>query len=221
MNVEELRLFINAIANRDQTGNAITPEEYNTYLQRSTDDKFRIELGLREDADLDAKIFFDSSQISTDAMRPFMLNAAIAGAGGLFAIPADYWHHEKSNYILNNRMRSITIVNRNQFDDLQDDPIKPPSAEYPIAKFEAGNLVVAPTTVANITFRYLSKPVYPVWGYTIVNDEPVYNAATSTQLPWAEKYHIDVARIILGYLGINFRDNELLSYAMVTKSKGS
>lgn len=222
MTVEELRNFINAIANKDQTGNSMTPEEYNVYLQRSTDDKLRIELGLRENADLNSKIHFDNNQISTDAMRPFMNSVPIVAAPpGEFAVPTDYWHHRKSIHLLNGKIKPITVLGDDEFDDIQDDAIKPPSLEYPYAKFEGTKFVVVPNTIPTITFRYLKKPTYPVWGYTIVNDEAVYNAATSVQLQWEDKYHIDIARIILAYLGINFRDEELLQYAMVTKAQGN
>lgn len=220
MTVEELRIFINAIANRDQTGNSVTPDEYNSYLARANEDKFRIETGIRE---VQTPIYFQNSQLSTDALAPFIERGfSITGTSGVFILPSNYRHAISMFYIDGTgRSRTITALNIDEYDAIQGNPVKPPTAEYPYAT-QYGNLInVSPATIAVIRLSYLRKPAVPKWGYITSQDEPVYDPLTSVQMEWNEEYQIDVARIILGYMGINFQDAFLYQAIEAQKAKGS
>ncbi len=218
MTVEELRLFIFSIANKDQTGNLPTPEQYNVFLARAVEDKFRLEYGLRQ---VDNGVYYQNSQNSTDALSKFItVTPTVALLPGTFVLPANYVHLSSLSHIDDGKYRVITVLNEDEWNNRLSNPITPPTLKYPIAKFVAGTLIVYPTTIASVNIAYLRKPVNPVWGSTIVNDEPVYNAATSTQIEFPDIYHIDIARIILSYLGIEFKDMELLQYAEMGKNTG-
>lgn len=221
MTVEELRIFINAIANKDQTGNSMTPDEYNSYLARANEDKFRFEYGLRERGPQNP-IYFQSNQNSTDALRTFITNTTIASAAPtIYVLPTNYVHFISCANFVGNSPRPVTFVNRDEMNQIQVDPIAFPTEDYPYGTIEGGQMIVYPNTIGQVYFTYLRRPTTPVWGYTIINDEAVYNAATSTQLEWNSVYHIDIARLILGYLGINFRDADLLTYAEQVKANGA
>ncbi len=216
MTVEEIRVFINAIANRDQTGNSVSPDEYNSYLARANEDLFRKEVGLRELAN--GTIFFDNSQVSTDALLPFLVPSQLVGTNGVFTLPADYRHAVSATNVANNKI--ITFLTKREYDETIIDPINFPTDLYPSATFLSGKLNVAPKTVSPIEFNYLRKPAVPFWNYNIINDEAVYDPSGSTQLEWKDIMHITFSRLILGYVGINFRDEELLQYAELIKVKG-
>lgn len=219
MDVNELKIFIEAIANRDQTGNSLTPDEFNSYLARANEDKFRIETGIRE---VQTPIFFQSNQTSTDAMRPFIVPASLPVTNGIFTIPADYRHFLSMRYVApSSRNRIITALNTNEFDAILDDPVTIPTEEHPYATQRSDIVEVAPASISLVRFTYLKKPPIPFWGFTIINDEAIYDPTTSIQLGWADIYHIDIARIILVYLGVNFRDQDLTQYAIASKAQGS
>lgn len=221
MTVEELRIFINAIANKDQTGNAMTPVEYNSYLARANEDKFRIEYGIREKGP-GYPVYFQSNQNSTDALRPFIDTVTIlTAAPNIIPLPADYVHYISAANYISGFPHPITVVNMDEMNQVRVDPIAFPAEEYPYATIEGNQMMVYPSSIDRVDLTYLRKPAQPVWGYTIVNDEPIYNSATSTQLEWKEVYHIDIARLILAYLGINFRDGDLLNYAEQIKATGA
>jgi hypothetical protein len=218
MTVEELRVYIYAIANKDQTGNLPTPAEFNSYLARANEDKFRIEYGLREN--LQNNIAYQNSQDSTDALAPFLTQAPLTTlVPGQFALPADYVHVSSIAYIDNARRNMVMIVNEDEYNGLINNPIIPPTTKYPIAKFMGSSIFVQPGVTA-IDMVYLRMPRTPVWGYTTVNDEPVYNPATSVQLEWKPIYHIDIARLVMGYMSIEFRDQEFEQYAIKTQTTG-
>lgn len=221
MTVDELKQFIEAISNRNQSGNALTPDEFNIYLARANEDKFRIETGIRESQ---TPIWFQSNQISTDALRPFIIRAILFGTSGLFTIPNDYRHLISMYYKdPSGRQRIITPLNVDEFDAIIDHPVKAPSNEYPYASQYGSGIEVRPSSITAIGFAYLRKPAIPVWGYTIDpnTDEPIYNSATSVQMEWEDIYQIDIARIILSYLSINFRDSELYQMAEASKKQGA
>lgn len=48
-----------------------------------------------------------------------------------------------------------------------------------------------------VEVTYLKKPVTPVWNYTIVNDEPVYQATGSVHLEWNELLMDSVVRYMV------------------------
>ncbi len=218
MTVEELRIFIFAIANKDMTGNLPTPSEYNSFLARGVEDKFRFEYGLRQ---IQNGVYYQNSQNSTDALMKFITSVSIsATVPGVFVLPVDYVHVSSVGYVDNGIRRMVEILNEDEWNYRLNSPVTPPTSKYPIARFVSGAIVVYPQTVGSIEFVYLRKPTSPVWNYSIVNDEPVYNSIGSVQIEFPDIYHIDIARIILSYMGIEFKDGELLQYAEMGKNTG-
>jgi hypothetical protein len=47
-----------------------------------------------------------------------------------------------------------------------------------------------------------------------------YDAAGSTEYEWPEHLHMDLTRIIMGYIGINMREDQLEQYAEIHKQQG-
>jgi len=232
MTVEEMRVFLYAIANNDQTGNKFTPNEYNSYLARANEDKFRREYGIPESwvpGSTPLAIGWQVTQNSTDALRRFLEYVTIPLISGVGALPANYVHVSSAHAeaagidmdgIPFTRKVPVTILPENKIGERLGHPYLDPQNMYPIATFTGNSIMVWPTTLFNVNMYYLRMAVTPVWGYTIVNDEPVYNSATSVQVEWPDIYHIDIARLILGYMGINNRDPELSQYAEMIKMKG-
>jgi len=218
MTVEELRVFIYAIANKDQTGDMPTPAEYNSYLARANEDLFRYQYGLREQRN---NVFYQNSQDSTDFFNKFITAQPInATLPGIFTIPSNYVHASSMAHVHDGARRSITILNEDEWNASINNPVTPPTAKYAIASFIQGLIRVMPASISQVELSYIRRPVTPVWGFTIVNDEAVYNPATSVQIEYEDIYHIDMARIILSYMGITFRDADLLQYAEIGKQAG-
>jgi hypothetical protein len=62
---------------------------------------------------------------------------------------------------------------------------------------------------------YIAKPPSPHWGYTMVNNQYVYNPsnANTQQLTLPSKTHKEIAQRMLSYIGISLRDQEPMNYA--------
>tara|TARA_R100000315_G_C5226200_1_gene137209 strand:- start:791 stop:1726 length:936 start_codon:yes stop_codon:yes gene_type:complete len=69
--------------------------------------------------------------------------------------------------------------------------------------------------VDGIVLVYIAKPPAPHWGYTMVNNQYVYNPSSenTTQLTLPTKTHMEIAQRMLSYIGISLRDQEPLAYA--------
>jgi hypothetical protein len=232
MTVEELRVFLYAIANNDQTGNKFTPSDYNSYLARANEDKFRKEYGLPESwvpGSTPLQIGWQVTQNSTDALRRFVEFAVIPLTAGVGPLPPGYVHVSSAHTqnagtdpdgVPFQRTVPVTMLPENKVGERLGHPYLAPEEMYPIGTLTGNNIMIWPTSSVNVSMYYLRMPVTPVWGYTIANDEPVYNPVTSVQMEWPEVYHIDIARLILGYMGIFNREPQLSQYAEMVKMKG-
>jgi len=59
-----------------------------------------------------------------------------------------------------------------------------------------------------------------VWGYTLVNGRPVYDASLSTNIDAPEEAFNAIAMGTLSFIGINLREEELQNYAVSNKQQG-
>ena len=81
-----------------------------------------------------------------------------------------------------------------------------PTEDFPIYTEYATYLQFYPIDLGEAIFIYLQELVPSVWGYTLVNNRPVYNSATSVQPKWKDD---DIDKIILmacDMLLFNMRD---------------
>ena len=101
-----------------------------------------------------------------------------------------------------------------------------PSLTYPVF-YRQGNQIYArplsinytgttPQTVNNVVetsliCNYLRKPVDPIWGYTTVSGDPVYNQASSTNFEISENDEVDLIIKICKYSGLAIREPEVVS----------
>jgi len=56
--------------------------------------------------------------------------------------------------------------------------------------------------------------------YNIVDDVPIYDPSSSTQIELPLMLTNQLARIILSYIGINLREEKVVAYAETIKTKG-
>ena len=75
--------------------------------------------------------------------------------------------------------------------------------------------------ISNVNLSYLSQPPKPVWGYTIVNKRPVFDANTSVDLLWSDVCINDIVIRAMSYVGISIKDNEIISYSQAKIKEGT
>lgn len=234
MNVGEKLAYCNFIANKEQSGKTLSPDEYNLLLPQVQIEYLRRELGLENDYQPGrpvARISKNITSRNTDNIRVFKVTASIAvnSTTGQAPIPTDYydWDAIRTPFSftddcnkLQNSERPVEIVDENEWGSRLTAAIRKPTKGYPICKFNTSYLDVAPKSLGKINFVYFRKPVSPVYAFTIVNDEAVYDAVNSVQLELPEITHYALIGILLSKIGINLSNDRLLAYAEMIKNTG-
>ncbi len=231
--VDEVKQFIDSIANKDQSGNTYTPNEFNMWLRRSADDLFRQELGLPQDYKPGAplpNIAYELTQRIKDDLRGFKEDPIIAvDANGKMVIPANYVHYTFITYIkVENQPEGdpivtdvdVEVVDDNKFNLRKDHPIKGPDKDDPICNFGSTTIEFAPKDLYKVRFTYLRYPKKPEWTFTLVDDVEIFDPANSTDIELPEILTNDISRLILSYFAQKTRDEGLLAYAESIKAKG-
>ena len=75
------------------------------------------------------------------------------------------------------------------------------------------NLRIYPTTLNNLTLKYLYVPIDVVWGYTLDGQgRPVYNPATSVQPEWLENDYDEIIARAAKIIGVSLKDQLDIQY---------
>lgn len=220
MNLNEILNFCNYICAKEQSGKTFTPLQYNVVLP-----VINLQLFKNKYAE------FETAQKFTDALMPFKVWMGEAGtsplildANGYAEIPSDYKHYSSLSFkkVTNQAncspkidIRTIAVLNDQEFDYYRQSTLKRPNFKYPVCNFQNGYIRFLPINLQYVDFVYLRTPATPYYAYTIdpVTDEYVYNDSASTQLEWRDEEQLEVINLLLETIGINLREEQLQVYA--------
>lgn len=226
MTIDEIYQWVNLELNKSQTGGTLSPEEFNLAAKFANQQYFKIKYTLPEEYQVGNPVprqAYPLTQENIDALSPFL--KAKGGKDypplkldkdGRAELMSDYVHYSSIRF----GIRPVEVVSNDVLGDRLFSSIVYPTETYPICCFYSGYIQFYPITMRFVNFDYLRMPETPVWGYTVVNDQPVYNPATSVQLEWSEIYHLDIANLILQYAANNLRDQLAIQIANNRKTTG-
>jgi len=233
IDVNEVKEFVDFLANKEQSGNSVSPSEFNLNLRRATDDLFRKEYGLPEDYKPGVPlpdISYEITQRIKDDMRVFKKTETITiDANGNGNIPDDYVHYTgiRYNKVTNNtggqptvEPKSVEAIDDDKWVGRIGNSIKVPNKDYPICNFNSSSIQFEPKDLYKVDLTYLKYPSTPNWAYTITDGTAIYDAGNSTNIELPKMLTNDLVRLICSYYGIRFRDNALTQYAEMIKTKG-
>ncbi len=218
MDVNEVYQYVNFKLGKDQWGGYTPPDTFNLAMANAN-----LHL-LNEYLDQ----FERDSEITSD-MHPMVktlgdsLNPALDITNeGYAVLPDDYvdyarlWVSELSNSDCTtpfSKRRKVEVVNNEMFADRNRYGLRSPRKEYPVATIQNNKIYVLPSKVnpqllsekpfQKLMLTYIRRPNTPIFGYTIVDGEIVYDPATSVQLEWPEQVHEAFANIVVRYFAIN------------------
>lgn len=212
------------IANKEQTGN-ITPAQFNLLAPTMQISFINDRLGnvkKYKPHDPVPPYGWGLDDKTREELRPLYTLADITMTSGTGPLPDDYLYYDVFNVHSGGPPNPIVkILARDEFFIQRYSVIKPPLAAFPIGMINGANLDVLPTSITTVRCAHIRKPVTPVWGYTIVNDEPVYNAGTSQDFETSETTHFEIVSKILSAIGINLDVQMVEQYAQMEEAKGS
>ena len=235
INVNELKIFIDFIANKDQSGNSYSIDQLNVLFQSANIDLFKLRYGLPEDYQPGFPLprqFYEATQKMRDDLRVckevITLNV---DSDGFMSLPSDYVHKTAIQYLKainpedcdgppDVKRRPVESLDDDKWTERSSSTIKGPSFDFPIANFLKDGIRFLPKNIGTVEFSYLRIPKRPNWAFTIVDDVEVYDSNSSVDFEWNEILFTDISKIILGYMGINLRDEELKRSVEEYKNKG-
>jgi hypothetical protein len=226
MNLGELYDFLRYVSNKEQMGDSISPSAYNTMLKAANLDLFKRMYDIPERYQVGmpiSKISFELTQKLIDSTSTFKETKEIlTDSSGKAPYPSDYIHmtavlskrYERSSdceFVVYSG--STEGLKENQIADRISNSITIPTRRDACYVLNSDNIQFYPEEKGMYTIRYIRLPKTPEFGYDIIDDEIVYNPATSTEIEWGEEMHLDIARQCLVYMGKNLSDQALLQYS--------
>lgn len=218
--INDVYLFVQDLINKNQNG-YLPPAEFNRLINQAQYSRFNELYGKPEQfAAVNmpvAKIAYARTQEISEKLSPFIITSPLTFASGSVAVPSDLVHAV-----------SITAggkaVKRVEFDRLANyinSTIDNPTAEYPIYSQRDTTYNIYPSTIASGSLTYLRLPTAAVWGFTVVGDEPVYDAGASVNLEWDTTEITNIAMKLLSMYGISVKDQQVVNYAEQQKVQGN
>jgi hypothetical protein len=158
-----------------------------------------------------------------DIFERFRQVVAIA-AGGVGTLPAHYRMGELSlDNAGDGTYVEIEKINQNELNHIINAPLIAPTVSRPIYIHTGENTIqVYPITIApNVTCNYIARPVTVRWGYTIVNDQALYNSSATytTYFELHASEETDLVIKILAISGITIKDPQLYPIATAEDTK--
>lgn len=232
MTIDEMYKWVNFVANKSESG-AISPDEFNMACSVVNLTFLKLKVGLPEEYQIGMPLsrqMYQVSQKITDDVKFLITKTTInRSVSDYFALPNDYAAYSKLTYrnVINKdcgavlNVRPIEVVTDSEFADRMDNSITYPSTRSPIANYTSYGLEIEPKDVLTCELTYLRIPTTPIRQYTINgNDESVYNPVGSVDFAYPVTTHNDICMRILGYFGVNVRDEFLVQISESQKDKG-
>lgn len=233
MTLGEFYKFVNFVTRKERSGK-ISPSEFNLVMPVVILEYFAKLVGLEEQYSVNAPIPAIAKELSAgikDSLRPFYVRMGhndimplIVNSEGQATIPADYCHYSSFTYryVKNNisTYKTIDVLMDFELSRRLDSSIMYPTLKNPVCSFYSDYIQFYPEHIKFVNMTYLRYPANPVYGYTIVNDEEVYNPLTSTEIEFPDADHFKIANLMLKKIGINLKDGLIMQYAEQQKQMG-
>jgi hypothetical protein len=234
INVNELKIFIDFIANKEQSGTAYSITQLNNAFQAANIDLFKLRYGLPEEYMPGRPLprqSYEVTQKIKDDLRVLKETVVLpVDEFGIMALPNDYVHKTAIEYtkVLNDpnckepivSTKSVEIIDDDKWSERKSNTIKRPTLDFPICNFLKDSIRFEPKNLREVEFSYLKTPPQPKWAFFFNNDIEVYDPINSVDFIWNEILFTDIAKLILNYLSINLKDDELKVAMTEYKNKG-
>jgi len=222
------------ILNKDYGGNVLTPERFRQLIKVVNIDKFKKKFGLPEEYQPGRPVpreYVEITLKNADDLRKFKATPLIntPAVAGLLPYPEDYAHRDQIVY--NQTVftgvapevipRQVEILTETQAAARRSNYTKRPTTTYPIGVMRSAGIQIYPITVTVVDFYYWRFPIDPVFSYNQYAGYITYNAAASVEFEWPEDEKLSLVAMMLGYLGINLRDADILQYSEMKKQTGT
>jgi hypothetical protein len=227
INIDKAKQFLDFIIRKHNSA-WLDPEQFNLVINRASQTKFMELYGNPKEYTQKPlpRVAYELTQKISDDLKPFKAETnIILSSNGQGLYPNDYQHCISIGYTAQQNGNAIKvpidIVSQDKELYRLSSAIVPPTKTRPIAILKNNYIQIHPLGISNITFQYLKKPAEAKWGYTLVNNRPVYDPATSVDLEWDEICLNDIIMRAASYIGISIKDRDIMQYAELKRNTGT
>jgi hypothetical protein len=213
MNLKELLHSVTTILNQDHPGLNLGVDRFNLVIKLVNYDYFKQWCGLPEQWQLGQPLTtrgWEVAEKNKEALRPFLIPTQnyTVDSNGQWAFPSNFVKLSDVGYFnsITGHWRPVEILAHQEKFDQLGNPITTPEKEYPIAIYENTYLQFYPIDLLNVDIAYFRLPTTPIYALKQENGIDVYDSANSIQFEWAEQFHNDLVRMIIGYLAPASKD---------------
>lgn len=223
ININTVKSLVELVVNKDQSG-LWTPARFNLACESVNIQLFNDYYGqpvLSKDGKQINDVYYQSTERITNNLRPFITPIILQiDQTGKAIRPTDYVQTSSVRYQYGDKQVELQEVNDGDLGEYLGGDLLTPTKQYPIFCNYSDRLQFYPKDLSRVFFTYLRKPVTPVWGFTVVNNRPVYDPATSTDFDYTSENLNEIVIRIVKLYGISIREAELNAFAQNQENKG-
>jgi hypothetical protein len=200
-------------------------------------DELKVKMGLPEDYQVGQPLsrqYLDGTQRLTDETRFLkvdLMDQNLAAQTGepfqTYDYPSDYFSIVSLLYNYQRNIDGVATVIPEQVEILTMDQVdarlgnwtKKPSVTNPIAVMTSSTIRFYPVEIGVADISYIRYPTDPEFDY-VVGAGFITDGGSSVQYEWPKHLHMDLTRMILSYIGMNMREQQLEQYAEQHKAQG-
>lgn len=156
---------------------------------------------------------YEMNRRISDSMSVFLSDPTTAtlNGSGQWTYPVDFIH--EVNITAGTSGKVVMEVDQSQAALKINNPLVPPTADYPVFVAYATYLQFYPTTLTGVKVTYLKPPVRPVYAVTISSGREVYDDANSVDVEWNLTDISKVTMRTLSALGVSLEDMNLTQWS--------
>lgn len=243
MTIDEAYRLVQFISNKKQRGN-VSPDDFNLLAKQKQLELTMKRLGnpktiVPGQSKVPVIHYPMNQKIHDDILPLFGKPKTITlNASGEASLPSDYMRLESLN---SSHGKNIDLLTYDKFIIRQNDRIKPPHRDYPIAYMSASlagtsqtlqrNIEVLPVNASSIKFSYIRLPNDPNWDYTFGDDQiPLFkprgtgageSGKESADFELPADTHNEIVALILQAVGINLDTSSVFQYGQIKEQQGT
>jgi hypothetical protein len=219
--IDEVFRLVNFISDKDGRG-YIAPAKFNLLAKTCQIEFISSRLGnIKQIMPNGVPPFgFKSTRRVDVDLRPFLYGPITISVDnqGNFTYPSGFMWPDSWQ---KNDFTPIREIQSDEYPAVKTSVIAPPTTDYPIVIFNNPSGFIDPYQIGSFKMSYVKYPPDPVWGYTVVSNEPVYNPASSTDFTLGNISLMDIAALILEKVGINLNSDQVAQYAQLKMNQGT
>lgn len=219
INVDKVYQRVLSIARKEQRG-YITPQEFNLFanqVQLDTFEQYFYDLNQFSRLPGNSTEYADMVDILEEKISLFEKTASLTLSVDRFVLPSDMY---KIGTVFLNNNPAEQLTNK-KYIDISRSKLTQPTDDFPVyVKNEDGLKVYGTTTASSgVSLNYTRKPAQVVWGYRVVQDNPLYDASASTDFELHPSDEVDLVLGILELAGISIKQLDIAQYADIEEKE--